>query len=657
MAAAEKLGATVRQGRVIIEAVRPEIDCGQFPIKRVQGEEVAVEADVFIDGHESLSCALLYRRKGASRWTEVPMEPLVNDRWSASFEVTDLGRYQYTVLAWHDPFKSWRRDLEKRITASQDIRIDLQIGAEIIETTASATPAKDATRLRRYAALLRGDDAVLARTTALDPQLAAFMTARTSREFATRYDKDLEVVVDPPRAGFSAWYELFPRSTAREPGQHGTFQDVEAWLPRIAELGFDVLYLPPIHPIGQTFRKGRNNALTALETDVGSPWAIGGKAGGHKDIHPQLGSAADFQRLVKRARELDIEIALDIAFQASPDHPYVREHKNWFRERPDGSIQYAENPPKKYQDIYPFDFESADAEGLWKELRSVFEHWADLGVRVFRVDNPHTKPFPFWQWAITTLKQKYPELIFLSEAFTRPKVMYRLAKLGFTQSYTYFAWRDSKRDLIEYATELTRTDVREFFRPNFWPNTPDILTAPFVEHGRPMFISRLVLAATLSSNYGIYGPTYETMEATPREPKSEEYLNSEKYEIRHWDIAHRPNITNIIARVNQARKKNPALHSNRNLAFHRIDNEQLIVYSKRTEDCSNIVITAVNLDPNNTQSGWVELPLEELRLPSNGVFRVRDVLTDAVYEWKGAWNYVELNPAQIPAHILVVERI
>ena len=656
MAAAEKLGAAVRTGRVIIEAVRPEIDSGRFPIKRVQGDVVAVEADVFVEGHESLSCALLYRRKGASRWTELPMTPLDNDRWSASFEVAELGRYQYTVLAWHDPFKTWRRDLEKRIAADQDIRIDLEIGANIVASTAEISPAKDATRLRRYAELMRGTDDVLARTTALDAQLAALMALRTNREPATRHDRELEVIVDPPRAGFSAWYELFPRSTSGAAAKHGSFKDVEKWLPRIAGLGFDVLYFPPIHPIGTTFRKGRNNTLSALESDVGSPWAIGGTEGGHKSIHPQLGTLAEFKHLVKKARDFNIEIALDIAFQASPDHPYVKEHPEWFRHRPDGSIQYAENPPKKYQDIYPFDFESADAGGLWKELRNIFEYWADQGVRVFRVDNPHTKPFPFWEWAISTLKQKHPDLIFLSEAFTRPKVMYRLAKLGFTQSYTYFAWRHTKHDLVEYMTELTQTEVSEFFRPNFWPNTPDILTEPFVQHGRPVFMSRLVLAATLSSNYGIYGPAYETLENVPREATSEEYLNSEKYEIRAWDIENRPNISALIAKVNHARKQNLALHTNRNLLFHRIDNDNLIVYSKHTDDRSNVIITAVNLDPKSTHSGWVELPLEQLRLPSDGTFRVRDLLTDAVYEWRGAWNYVELNPNHLPAHILRVER-
>ena len=655
MAAAERLGTLVRAGRVIIERARPEIDGGRFPIKRIQGDQVVVEADAFVEGHELLSCVLLHRHKGASRWTEVAMVPLDNDRWRASFPVSELGRYQYTIEAWHDPFKTWRRDLEKRIAADQDIATDLQIGANLIDHAAANSPGKDQLRLQRYAQLLRAEDPVLAQASALDAQLANLMALRTSRAQATRYERELEVVVDPKRAEFSAWYELFPRSTAAAPDRHGTFKDLEGWLPRIAELGFDVVYLPPIHPIGSTFRKGRNNALSALAGDVGSPWAIGGETGGHKAIHADLGSLADFRRLVERAHQHDLEIALDIAFQVAPDHPYVKEHPEWFRHRPDGTIQYAENPPKKYQDIYPFDFESEDAEGLWRELRSVFEFWIGQGVRIFRVDNPHTKPFPFWEWAIGSLKHRHPDVLFLAEAFTRPKVMYRLAKLGFSQSYTYFSWRYTKRDLVEYMTELTTTEVAEFFRPNFWPNTPDILTAQFVEHGAPMFRSRLVLAATLSSNYGIYGPAYETMENVPREKGSEEYLNSEKYEVRHWEIDRRPNISPLIARVNAARKDNPALQTNRNLAFHPIDNEQLLVYSKRTDDAANVIIVAVNLNPAVTQSGWVELDLEQLGLPADQSFKVRDLLTDAVYEWRGAWNYIELNPARLPAHILRVE--
>ena len=650
MAAAEKWG------RVIIEGVSPEVDCGRFPIKRVIGEDVTLEADVFIEGHEMLSCALLYRKKGARRWTEVAMRPLLNDRWQASFRVTELGRYQYTVVGWPDPFKRWRDDLNKRIAADQDISVDLQIGAALIEAAAADAPVREHKRLHRYAALLRGDDQILARSSALEPQLSELMALYTSRERASYYEPELEVVVDPARAGFSAWYELFPRSTAAEPGAHGRFRDVERWLPRIAELGFNVLYLPPIHPIGSAHRKGRNNALSALANDVGSPWAIGSDQGGHKDVHPELGTLEDFRQLVKAARKQGLEIALDIAFQASPDHPYVKTNREWFRTRPDGTVQFAENPPKKYQDIYPFDFETKDADALWKELRSIFLHWIEQGVTIFRVDNPHTKPFPFWEWTINNIKNKHPEVIFLSEAFTRPKVMYRLAKLGFTQSYTYFAWRNLKWELTEYFTELTRAPVVDFFRPNLWPNTPDILTNPFVKHGESVFKARLILAATLAANYGIYGPPFERLEATPREAGSEEYLDSEKYELRNWDFTEATAISKLIATVNRIRNENPALQSDRSLEFHRIESEYIIAYSKQTEDLSNIILTVVNLDPHWSQSGWVELPLEKLGLPLDRPFKVEDLLTGAVYEWNGRWNYVELNPRIMPAHILRVQK-
>jgi starch synthase (maltosyl-transferring) len=441
---------------------------------------------------------------------------------------------------------------------------------------------------------------------------------------------------------------VFPRSTGAD-GKHGTFRDVESWLPHIVALGFDILYLPPIHPIGQKFRKGKNNSLTPDASDVGSPWAIGSREGGHKDIHTQLGTMKDFERLVKRARDLGVEIALDIAFQVSPDHPYVQKHPEWFRQRPDGTIQYAENPPKKYQDIYPFDFESEDARGLWKELRSVFEYWIERGVRIFRVDNPHTKPFPFWEWTINSLKAKNPELIFLSEAFTRPKVMYRLAKLGFNQSYTYFAWRNEKWDLTEYFTELTTTEVREYFRPNLWPNTPDILTEYLQKGGPAAFRQRLVLAATLGASYGIYGPAFEHMEHRPRERGSEEYLHSEKYELRTWNVDSEFSLAPFIGNVNRIRKENPALQSDHALRFHAIENNQIIAYSKQHE--RTLMLCVVNLHLQYVQAGWVQLPLAELGLDPQQPFLVEDLLNDKSYEWQGEWNYVELNPQTTPAHI------
>ena len=637
----------VDRARVIIEGVQPEIDCGRFPIKRVVGEEVVVEADVFIDGHEALSCALLHKKKSATRWQHVLMEPLVNDRWRASFTVTELGRYQYTVVAWHDPFRGWVRDLRKRLDAGQDVTVDLQIGAQLVEEAAERVPRNGSSKLQNVARQLRGDVAK-AKNIALDDQLADLMTLYADRTHATQYAKQLEVIVDPVQARFSSWYEMFPRSAAGD-GRHGTFKDVEEWLPHIAALGFDVLYFPPIHPVGETFRKGKNNSLTPTPDDVGSPWAIGGREGGHKDIHPELGTIKDFERLLQRARSMGIEIALDIAFQAAPDHPYVKKHPEWFRARPDGTIQYAENPPKKYQDIYPFDFDTEDAKGLWQELRSVFEYWVDHGVRIFRVDNPHTKPFPFWEWCITTLKAKHPELIFLSEAFTRPKVMYRLAKLGFNQSYTYFAWRHEKWDITEYFTELTTTSVREFFRPNLWPNTPDILTETLQTGGKPAFAVRLVLAGTLGASYGIYGPAYEHMEHVPREPGSEEYLNSEKYELRSWNLHSDASLAPLIAKVNRIRRENPALQHDHTLRFHNIENQNILAYSKRHE--RNVILITANLDVRWSQSGWVQVPLREWGLDPTQPYLVEDLLNDKSYEWHGEWNYVELNPQLTPAHI------
>jgi starch synthase (maltosyl-transferring) len=643
------------QRRVVIEGVSPEIDCGRFPIKRTVGEPVAVEVDAFTDGHDLISCVLLYRRESEPNWSEVMMTPLVNDRWRAEFVPDALGRYRYAVQAWVDHFKSWARDLAKRVEAGQDVAVDLEIGAAIVEQAVGRATGKDKTDLKRFAkALYVGGESAVHQ--AFSPMLALLMERNSDRSTATLYDKELAVVVEPERARFSTWYELFPRSASPEPGRHGTFRDVEYRLPLLADMGFDVLYLPPIHPIGATYRKGRNNALTALEEDVGSPWAIGAPDGGHKAVHAELGTLGDFRQLVSRARELGIDVALDVAFQTSPDHPYVREHPSWFRHRPDGTIQYAENPPKKYQDIYPFNFESEDWQSLWDELKSVFTFWIEQGVHVFRVDNPHTKPFRFWEWLIAEIKRDYPDVIFLSEAFTRPKVMYHLAKLGFTQSYTYFAWRNARWELVEYLTELTQTEVREYFRPNFWPNTPDILTEYLQTGGRPAFITRLILAATLAASYGMYGPAFELGEYQPREHGSEEYLHSEKYEIRHWDIDRQDSLRELIARVNRIRRANPALQWNERLRFHGVDNEQLICYSKTSADLSNVILVVVNLDPRTTQSGWTNLDLGSLGLTGDTPFQVYDLLSNAYYTWQGPWNYVELNPHVIPAHVFQVQK-
>jgi len=463
-------------------------------------------------------------------------------------------------------------------------------------------------------------------------------------------------VVDPPKARFSAWYEMFPRSCSPRPGVHGTLAACEARLPYIAAMGFDVLYLPPIHPIGSTHRKGRNNSPVCEPGDPGSPWAIGAAAGGHTAVHPDLGTLEDFHSLLRQARSQGLEIAMDLAFQCSPDHPYVREHPEWFRRRPDGSIQYAENPPKKYEDIYPLDFECAERAALMDELKRVVLFWIDQGVRIFRVDNPHTKPLAFWEWLIGEVKTSHPEVIFLAEAFTRPKVMHRLAKSGFSQSYTYFAWRHTAWELKKYFSELTQTEVVEVFRPNLWPNTPDILTEYLQNGGRPAFAARLILAATLGANYGIYGPAFEVCEDRSRKPGSEEYLNSEKYEIRTWDIDSPDRLSELIARVNRIRRENPALHGDRSLRFHSVDNEQLICYSKHTADFSNVILTVVNLDPHHTHSGWLLLTLSELGLEADKPFQVHDLLSGARYLWNSDRNFIELNPRVMPAHIFRVRK-
>ncbi len=565
--------------RVVIEGVQPELESGRFAIKRVAGETVAVEADIFADGHAGVQCELLYRPEHELGWRRAPMEPLGNDRWRGEFRVSHPGSYFYTIEGWVDP------------------------------------------------------------------------------RFATRYERELQVWVDREKARFSTWYELFPRSCSPVAGRHGTFRDCEAWLPYIADMGFDVLYLPPIHPIGRTARKGVNGADSAQPDDVGSPWAIGSAEGGHKSILPELGTLADFRRLLENARKFGLEIALDIAFQCSPDHPYVTEHPEFFRKRPDGTIQSAENPPKRYPDIYPFDFESPKWFELWMELKSVFEFWIQQGVEIFRVDNPHTKTFLFWDWVINELRRENPRVLFLSEAFTRPRVMHRLAKLGFSQSYTYFAWRNTKQELTDYFRELTQPEVQEYFRANLWPNTPDILTRYLQEGGRPAFMIRLILAATLGANYGIYGPAFELCENTPREPGSEEYLHSEKYELKHWNVGAPGSLKGLIAQVNRIRQQNPALQSDRTLHFHEVDNPMLIAYSKVSDDRANTLLMVVNLDPVFRQTGWVNLDLGALPPAQKGAFRALDLLGGGDYYWSGPRNYVALTPESSPAHILLLEEL
>ena len=648
--------------RVAIEQITPLVDCGRWAIKRIQGDRVTVEVDIFADGHEQVRGALLFRHEPDEQWSQVPLEPLDNDRWRGEFTVAELGVYRYTFCGWIDRFDTWRHDFEKRLAADSDVPVALAIGSQLIAAAAdraAKADAKDAARLNEFAAKLTGNqDAAVRGRLALDPSLAALMAKYPDLRFATTHKPELRVIVERPLARCGAWYEMFPRSTSPTPGRHGTFADCVARLPYVAEMGFDVLYLPPIHPIGRSFRKGKNNASQAQPGDVGSPWGIGSSEGGHKAILADLGTLADFRKLREAAAAQKIEIALDIAYQCSPDHPYAAEHPEWFRRRPDGTIQYAENPPKKYEDIYPFDFETKAWRPLWEELKSVVLFWIGEGVRIFRVDNPHTKPFPFWEWLIDDVRRRYPDVLLLAEAFTRPKVMYELAKLGFTQSYTYFTWRNTRQELTEYFEELSQPDLQQFFRANLFANTPDILHEYLQTGGRGAFVVRLILAATLGANYGIYGPAYELGENQPIAPGSEEYLNSDKYELRHWQLDQPDSLAPLIGQLNRIRRDNPALQSDANLEFHTAENDQqqLLCYSKRSDDGANIIVVVVNLDPRGKQSGMVELPLARLGIREDRPFQMHDLLTDKRWTWKTGRSFVELDPQVAAAHIFRVRR-
>lgn len=660
--AIKTLPTSAGRSRVVIENVEPNVDNGRFPIKRVAGDVIVVTADVFTDGHDRIAAAVLYRKmcgdancQNPGEWHRARLQPVINDRWTGEFRVDEVGTYEYKVAGWVDHFGTWKRDLAKRVAARQNVDVELLLGAEFARHSILRANVDDRERLERWEHRLRGGATREVLHDLIETNELDALVDRWHEPVAVEESRPFRVTVDRPRASFSAWYEMFPRSAGRN-GQHGTLKNVEAALPYVASMGFDVLYLPPIHPIGRSHRKGPNNAETAREGDAGSPWAIGSEEGGHKTIHPQLGTIDDFRSLVAASKAHEIEIALDIAFQCSPDHPYVREHPEWFKKRPDGSIQYAENPPKKYQDIYPFDFECDAWQSLWDELKSIFFFWIGEGVRIFRVDNPHTKPFGFWEWVIGEIRRDHPDVIFLAEAFTRPKVMYRLAKAGFSQSYTYFAWRDTKWELTTYFTDLTHSSIREFFRPNLWPNTPDILPESLQYGGRAAFMSRLVLAATLSGNYGIYGPPFEHGWSAAREPGSEEYRDSEKYQIHFHDLRRPDSLKDFIARVNTIRRGSPAIAHHGMLKFHQTDNEQVICYSRTAPDQSDIVLVTVNLDPHHRQSAWIELPTDEMELPSDRPYQMHDLLTDARYLWHGNRNYVELDPAGSPAHIFRIRR-
>ena len=641
-------------GRIVITNVYPEIDCGRYPVKRVVGEKFTARADVFADGHDEVKAFFLHKIRGKRKWNIEPMTALDNDKWEASFTPLQQVSYEYTFAGIVDHFTSWQKALKKKFDDEQDISVELKIGVQMIKDVAGRQNSVLQKKLYQAIKEIESSELSVSFSIATGDKISLLMAETIDIFETTHYHKILNIEVDSPKALFSAWYEFFPRSTSGGEGKHGTFKDCEEIIPEIARMGFDVIYLPPVHPIGIKFRKGKNNALTASESDPGSPWAIGSEEGGHKSIHPQLGTEENFKQLIKKAKDHNIEVALDLALQCSPDHPYIKEHPEWFKWRPDGAIQYAENPPKKYQDIVPMNFETDDWQNLWRELKSIVDHWVSFGVKIFRVDNPHTKPFVFWQWLISEVRKKDKDVIFLAEAFTRPGIMKQLAKIGFNQSYTYFTWRNTRDELMSYVNELVKTEMREYFRPNFWPNTPDILPSSLEHKPASSFIQRVVLAATLSASYGVYGPVYESGIGEPH-PGKEEYTNNEKYELKNWDWNISTPIKEIMIKLNQIRRENAALQTTWNLYFADVDNHHLLCYAKHDDNFENILFIAVNLDHWNKQSGWVRVPLEHLQMPGDVSYAVHDLLTKKKYSWRGEWNYVELDPNKIPAHIFRIE--
>jgi starch synthase (maltosyl-transferring) len=644
-----------RLERHIIEAVSPEIDCGRYPAKCIVGDSCIVEADVFRDGHDVIRATVKWRRKNTADFQEAPMELVDNDRWRGEFPLTDNTRYVFTIEAWTDRYASWLQDFVKKSRAGRDVRSDLLEGIALLESIAGRAPAAAADTLQKTLSRARSipaehaGDAVEFMSAA---EIQRIATSHGERYEANRYPKLLEIIADRERARTGAWYEIFPRSLGT-PGKPATFCEAKRHLPYIRDLGFDVVYLTPIHPIGLTNRRAPNNRPGGNADSPGSPWAIGSPTGGHTAVEPSLGTLADFDDFVAAARRLGLEIALDFAIQVSPDHPWVKEHPEWFRHRPDGSIKYAENPPKEYQDIYPIDFSTEQQAELVEAWCDVVRFWVGRGVKIFRVDNPHTKPVRFWEYLIAGIQAQNPEVIFLAEAFTRPKMMKVLAKAGFTQSYTYFTWRTTKSEITDYLTELATTDTAQYLRPNFFANTPDILTPILQTGGRPAFKQRLVLAATLSPSYGIYSG-YELCE-NQAVPGTEEYQDSEKYQLkaRDWD---RPgNIKEFVTLINRIRWDNPALHQLSNIQFLPADNEQILFYAKSTADKSNTLLIAVNLNPLQWHECTVTVPPDLVGVSRGQSFRVTDLITGAAYTW-GERNYVRLDPYAEPAHILRVER-
>jgi starch synthase (maltosyl-transferring) len=640
----------VGQQRVFIEKITPQVEGGLYPAKRIEGDVLLIEADVFTDGHDMVRAEVCIRKQGQRKDDIVIMQSLGNDRFSASYNLDTAGRYNYTIKAHIDHPKTWIHAFRKRMTESdeQELNVQRAIAASFLEEIALRYK-KVAKQAHQWIERLQGDQA---NEHASSSALESFFDAYPLADFVTVYPISLQVVAHRKRAGFSAWYSYFPRSASQVAGAHGTFRDCEALLPRIKELGFDVVYFPPIHPIGKAFRKGKNNSLLVQPDEPGCPYATGWENGGHKAILPELGSLKDFQRLIQKTQQAGMELAMDFAIQCSPDHPYVKEHPQWFKWRPDGTVQYAENPPKKYQDVLPLDFECEDWKAMWTELKGILEYWIEQGIRIFRVDNPHTKSFLFWQWCLEEIEKKYPDVIVLSEAFTRPRIMENLAKKGYHQSYTYFTWRNNKAELTQYMRELTQGEMKDYFRPNFWPNTHDINPYILQTGHEPQYIIRFVLSALLSSNYGVFGPCFELMEHAAI-PGKEEYLDSEKYEVRQWDWNKRNKLMQVISLVNKARNEHKALQSTNNYIEVPTENEHIMAWTKCSGESR--IIAVVNFDAYNKQQTMIHLPLQAMGLPYDRSFSVVDVITGEAYRWQGSANYVELDPYRLPFHLFRVE--
>lgn len=644
----------LNQKRVVIDYVSPQLNGGDFFIKRVVNEIVNVDAHVLVDGHDIIAASLMYKHEKERTWREVRMNATANDEWKGSFVVEKQGFYTYKIEGWVDYALNWQHGISRKIDDNQKVTSELLEGVEylkFIEKNATDIEKKYLKQLQElFVNEKQYDKAIRA---AVSHDLHKIFVKYPEKKLANT-SKDYTIYVDRLKARFSTWYEFFPRSSSEQEGQHGTFKDCERLLPRVAKMGFDTLYFPPVHPIGEVNRKGKNNTTEAFKGDVGSTWGIGSKDGGHKDIHPQLGNLKDFKSVIKKAKELGIEIAMDYALQAAPDHPWVKEHPDWFKWRPDGTVQYAENPPKKYQDILPIYFESKDYKNLWKECLDILFYWIDCGIHIFRVDNPHTKPYYFWNWIITEVKKKHPDVLFLAEAFTKPKVMQQLAKQGFTQSYTYFTWRNTKHELTEYITELTQTEQREYMHPNFWPNTPDINPYHLQGANESKYLQRYVLAATLSSNTGIYGPVFEQM-ISDAIPGKEEYLNSEKFQICQYDWTLENKLTTVISKINHIRKENEALQQTNNIKFCHVENDNLLAFYKWNDSKTNELLIIISLDQYYAQQGNLQLPLGDLKIDNGHQISVHDLLTGSSYNWYNEWNFIELHPT-LPFHIFKINK-